>query len=255
MGRSTLSIDVRNCVFKELSTAQPELVCVMHHAFLEGFVEQLAGSGSTAALEAFSSISRGDDHCRLQSLRLTRPGRPFARDTVPTVCAYLEKGQSDLMQLDDLTADLLDATIRRALRHGGDFAEVFVEDRRSLGLSLEDRRVERAAGGRECGLRGTAHERRPHLLLVLRRHLRSRACRARPTPSRRPCAAAPARRLSTNLGAVHAPPATASIAVPPASVATDVKAGLLRAADEAARGAGEAVTRSSPATSKAVSEC
>ena len=55
------------------------------------------------------------------------------------------------MQLDDLTADLLDATIRRALRHGGDFAEVFVEDRRSLGLSLEDRRVERAAGGREAG--------------------------------------------------------------------------------------------------------
>jgi len=55
------------------------------------------------------------------------------------------------MQLDDLTADLLDATIRRALRHGGDFAEVYVEDRRSLGLSLEDRRVERAAGGRESG--------------------------------------------------------------------------------------------------------
>src|SRR5664280_1762215 len=55
------------------------------------------------------------------------------------------------MQLDDLTTDLLDAAIRRALRHGGDFAEVFVEDRRSLGLSLEDRRVERAAGGREAG--------------------------------------------------------------------------------------------------------
>ncbi len=62
---STLAIDVRNCIFKELSTGQPELVCVMHHAFLEGFIEQLADSGSTAALEAFSSISRGDDHCRL----------------------------------------------------------------------------------------------------------------------------------------------------------------------------------------------
>lgn len=62
---STLAIDVRNCIFKELSTGQPELVCVMHHAFLEGFIEQLADSGSTAALEAFSSISRGADHCRL----------------------------------------------------------------------------------------------------------------------------------------------------------------------------------------------
>ena len=63
---STLVVDVRNCVFKELSTGQPELVCVMHHAFLEGFVEHFAGSGSAAAVEAFSSISHGDDRCRLQ---------------------------------------------------------------------------------------------------------------------------------------------------------------------------------------------
>jgi hypothetical protein len=38
----------------------------MHHAFLEGFIEQFADSGSAAAVEAFSSISRGDDRCRLQ---------------------------------------------------------------------------------------------------------------------------------------------------------------------------------------------
>ena len=63
---SILAIDVRNCVFKELSAGQPELVCVMHHAFLEGFIEQFADSGSAAAVEAFSSISRGDDRCRLQ---------------------------------------------------------------------------------------------------------------------------------------------------------------------------------------------
>ena len=63
---STLAVDVRNCIFKELSTGQPELVCVMHHAFLEGFIEQLADFGSAAAVEAFSSISRGDDRCRLQ---------------------------------------------------------------------------------------------------------------------------------------------------------------------------------------------
>ena len=31
-----------------------------------------------------------------------------------------------------------------ALRKGGDFAEVFVEDRRSSGISLDDRKVEEA---------------------------------------------------------------------------------------------------------------
>ena len=44
-----------------------------------------------------------------------------------------------------------------------------------------------------------------------------------------------------DLGAVRAAPATAPIAVPPESVATDVKAVLLRAADEAARDADPAV--------------
>ena len=62
---ATLAVDVRNCIFKELSTGQPELVCVMHHAFLEGFVEQLADSGSTPPSRPSPSISRGDDQCRL----------------------------------------------------------------------------------------------------------------------------------------------------------------------------------------------
>ena len=65
---STLALDVRNCVFKELSSAQPDLVCLMHRAFLEGFVAQLAAAGSRAALEASSAISRGDDRCRLRIL-------------------------------------------------------------------------------------------------------------------------------------------------------------------------------------------
>ena len=53
---STLAVDVRNCVFKELSAGQPELVCVMHHAFLEGFIEQFADSGSAAAVGAFFGL-------------------------------------------------------------------------------------------------------------------------------------------------------------------------------------------------------
>jgi predicted ArsR family transcriptional regulator len=60
-----LALDVRNCVFKELSTSNPDLVCVMHRAYLEGFVGHLAGHGDDAAVEAFSAISGGDDRCRL----------------------------------------------------------------------------------------------------------------------------------------------------------------------------------------------
>jgi len=63
-----LAIDVRNCVFKELSTSQPDLVCVMHRAYLEGFIGHIAGHGSDAAVEAFSAISEGDDRCRLHVL-------------------------------------------------------------------------------------------------------------------------------------------------------------------------------------------
>jgi predicted ArsR family transcriptional regulator len=66
--QSTLAVDVRNCVFKELSTAQPDLVCAMHRAFLEGFIAELADAGNDAAVSAFSAISRGDDRCRLHIL-------------------------------------------------------------------------------------------------------------------------------------------------------------------------------------------
>ncbi len=63
---STLALDVRNCAFKELSTAQPDLVCVMHRAFLEGFIEQLAAAGSAVAIQASSAISRGADRCHMR---------------------------------------------------------------------------------------------------------------------------------------------------------------------------------------------
>src|SRR5665647_1936110 len=56
-----------------------------------------------------------------------------------------------LMDIAAFDAGLLQVTIARALRRGGDFAEVFVEDRDSLGLRLEDGRVEQTSGGREVG--------------------------------------------------------------------------------------------------------
>jgi TldD protein len=47
----------------------------------------------------------------------------------------------------ELAADLL----ARALRRGGDLAELYVEERSGLGLTLDDGRVERPTGGRELG--------------------------------------------------------------------------------------------------------
>ena len=47
--------------------------------------------------------------------------------------------------------DVVEATLARALARGGEFAEVFVEDRRSTAISLDDRRVEELSSGRDRG--------------------------------------------------------------------------------------------------------
>src|SRR5690349_23630444 len=46
---------------------------------------------------------------------------------------------------------VLQATLDRALRDGGDFAEVFVEDRRSSSARFDDGRVEELVSGRDRG--------------------------------------------------------------------------------------------------------
>ena len=51
------------------------------------------------------------------------------------------------MIASELAADLLE----RALRRGGDLAELYVEERAGLGLTLDDGRVERPQSGRELG--------------------------------------------------------------------------------------------------------
>ncbi len=48
-------------------------------------------------------------------------------------------------------ADLAQRVLSRALRSGGDFAEIFVEDRRSSGAVLDDGRVEELASARDRG--------------------------------------------------------------------------------------------------------
>ena len=50
-----------------------------------------------------------------------------------------------------LEPDVLRGTLHAALRTGGDFAEVFVEDRRSTSALFDDGRVEELTGGRSRG--------------------------------------------------------------------------------------------------------
>src|SRR5215813_3582082 len=47
--------------------------------------------------------------------------------------------------------DVLQATLDHSLRNGGDFAEVFVEDRRSGSGRFDDGRVEELVSGRDRG--------------------------------------------------------------------------------------------------------
>ena len=50
-----------------------------------------------------------------------------------------------------LAPDLAERAIARALARGGDFSDLYVEDRSSFGLSLDDRRLERSSAGHERG--------------------------------------------------------------------------------------------------------
>ncbi|HEX9888223.1 MAG TPA: DNA gyrase modulator, partial [Nitriliruptorales bacterium] len=52
---------------------------------------------------------------------------------------------------DRLDEVLLRDVLRTALAGGGDFAEVYAEDRRTRSLSLEDQRVEELSAGRDVG--------------------------------------------------------------------------------------------------------
>jgi predicted ArsR family transcriptional regulator len=61
-----LHVTVHNCAFRELSGADPELVCGLHRAFLEGVVEVvMAALGPVVFAVAERSISCGADCCEL----------------------------------------------------------------------------------------------------------------------------------------------------------------------------------------------
>jgi TldD protein len=130
--------------------------------------------------------------------------------------------------------------IERALRHGGDLAEVYAEERRGTSLSLDDRRIERPQTGVERGasvrvvagdatyfghVDGLAED---DLLRVADSVAQAaRSGRAKPQA----------------LGAAAAPRGLHPVELAPGEVDAARKADMLRACDEAARAAGAEVAQ------------
>jgi TldD protein len=146
------------------------------------------------------------------------------------------------MDVASFDTGLLRATIERALRRGGDFAEVFVEDRESLGLRLEDGRIEQTSGGRETGaaVRLLSGERTYYAYS-------DAVDEAGLTAAADAVAAAVSAGEHgpgiIDLGPVRSDPGKNPVLDPPGEVSTAHKAELVRAGDEAARAVSEEIVQ------------
>ena len=134
--------------------------------------------------------------------------------------------------------DVIERVLGSALRTGGDFAEVFAEDRRGTAASLEDARVEQMASGRErgAGIRVVSGETTgfAHTADLSEAGLLAAAS----------AAAAAARHGGGGVRKVALAPSGSdrgAVGVLPETVPKDSKVALLRRADEAARSAGAAI--------------
>jgi TldD protein len=134
---------------------------------------------------------------------------------------------------------LAERVVVRALANGGDFAEVFCEERAGFALAIDESRVERAqrGGERGAGVRVASGE------TTYFAHVDGLA---EPDLERAADAAAAAlsgeRAEPTPLAAAK-PAALQEIEMDPADVPAERKAELLRACDERARAAGEAIAQ------------
>jgi TldD protein len=134
---------------------------------------------------------------------------------------------------------LAERVLARALERGGDFAEVFCEERAGFSLSIDESRVERAQRGSErgAGVRVVSGE------TTYFAHVDGLA---EPDLLRAAGAAAAAlsggRSEARPLAAAEAPDLQ-EIEVPPEGVPAERKATLLREVDERARAAGDDVTQ------------
>jgi TldD protein len=140
--------------------------------------------------------------------------------------------------------DVLERTLRHALRTGGDFAEVFAEDRRTSSARFDDGRVEELVSGRARGagvrvVRGdtTGYA---HTADLSEPGLREAADAAA-------SAARDGDGGTTVLALTVQPTTPHEILVPPESVTKARKVELLQGADAAARGRSDAISQVSAA--------
>jgi TldD protein len=140
--------------------------------------------------------------------------------------------------------DILERTLRHALRNGGDFAEVFAEDRRSSSARFDDGRVEELVSGRSRGagvrvVRGdtTGYA---HTADLSEAGLRD-AAEAAAAAARDGGGGATAVALEARPTAPH------EILMPPESVSKARKVELLRRADAAARERSDTISQVSAA--------
>ncbi|MDQ3646361.1 MAG: TldD/PmbA family protein, partial [Actinomycetota bacterium] len=131
-----------------------------------------------------------------------------------------------------------DAVIKKvlaeALSRGGDLAEIFVEDRRSTSLKLEDSRIEDVNSGRDqgAGVRILSGERASYAYtnLLTTNALMDAARAARAGLSGSPTEVADLRRVRA--------PVEHPVEIPPSDIGAQEKASSLQAADDAARSEG-----------------
>jgi TldD protein len=135
---------------------------------------------------------------------------------------------------------VVDRVLGEALRTGGDFAELFVEDRRTSSASLDDGKVEELSSGRDrgAGIRVVVGETTgfAHTADLTEAGLRAAAG-----------AAAAVARGGAGIRSVAVSPSTAprhsDVAIRPETVAKAAKVELLTRADEAARSQGAAISQ------------
>jgi predicted ArsR family transcriptional regulator len=74
-----LAVLVHNCTFRELSGADPDLVCAMHRSFLEGVLEVVtAGLGRLRISPGDCRISCGGERCEMLCTFSSDDGQPAA---------------------------------------------------------------------------------------------------------------------------------------------------------------------------------
>ena len=145
---------------------------------------------------------------------------------------------------------LAHAVISLALEQGGDFADLFVEKRKTIALNLEDGRLERSSSGYDLGASVRVFRgRNISFVSTDRIDEGSLGAAARLAGEGLANGGAEVRQLALVPGSSQHP-----VEKPPAEAAAAEKADLLAAADEAARAAGEEIIQASCNYSDVVSE-